>query len=289
MNPVRGFPLLFKLIVLGFALLGLTPVHAAGKKSVVILATTTSTQDSGLLDVLLPVFRKQTSYFVKTLSVGSGQAIAMGRKGEADVLLVHSPDDEEKLLHEGYVSNRQLVMHNDFVVVGPPNDPAGIKGRKSSAEAFRRIAQSRALFVSRGDKSGTHAKEMKIWNGAGIAVEGQAWYQQTGLGMGETLNVASEKNGYALADRGTYIALHAKKRLALDILVEGEPSLLNIYHVLIVNSAKWPTVNTAGAEAFAAFLVSDQAQGIIGRFGIDQHGVPLFFADAGKDPGSLGK
>ena len=261
---------------------------AAPANKTVILATTTSTQDSGLLDVLLPLFKKQTGYFVKTISVGSGQAIAMGKKGEADVLLVHSPDDEEKLVEEGYAINRTLVMHNDFIVAGPAGDPAKIRGVKTSTAAFQRIAQSRALFVSRGDKSGTHAKELKIWKGADINPEGKTWYQQTGLGMGETLNVASEKNGYTLADRGTYVALHKKKRLAMEILLEGEPLLLNIYHVMVVNPAKWPKVNLAGAQAFADFLVSNQAQDIIGQFGKDRYGSALFFPDAEKDAKSLG-
>lgn len=254
----------------------------APKNKVVILATTTSTQDSGLLDVLLPEFEKQTRYFVKTISVGSGQAIAMGRKGEADVLLVHSPDDEEKLVAEGFAVDRQKVMHNDFVIVGPAADPAGIRGAKDSGEAFGKIAAAGALFVSRGDNSGTHARELKIWKAAGVPTEGRPWYQQTGLGMGDTLNVASEKGGYTLADRGTFLALNRKKRLGLEVLVQGEPSLLNLYHVMVVSPAKWPKVNAAGAKAFADFLVSKQARELIRHFGTEQFGEPLFFPDAGK-------
>lgn len=257
----------------------------APKNKVVILATTTSTQDSGLLDVLLPEFEKETRYFVKTISVGSGQAIAMGRKGEADVLLVHSPDDEEKLVAEGFAADRRRVMHNDFVIVGPAADPAGIKGAKDSAEAFKKIAGAGALFVSRGDNSGTHARELKLWKAAGIPTEGRSWYQQTGLGMGDTLNVASEKSGYTLADRGTFLALNKKKRLGLEMLVQGEPSLLNIYHVMVVNPEKWPKVNTAGAKAFADFLVSKQAQELVRTFGVEQFGEPLFFPDAGRKSG----
>ncbi len=258
----------------------------------VILATTTSTQDSGLLDVLIPVFQQETGHFVKTISVGSGQAMAMGRKGEADVLLVHSPADEEKLMAEGYGVHRRLVMHNDFVIVGPPGDPAGIKGAKSSKEALERIAgakaEAKALFLSRGDNSGTYAKEKGIWKAAGMNPEGQKWYQQTGLGMGETLNIASEKDGYTLTDRGTYLALVKKKKLHLEILVQGEPLLLNVYHVIEVNPEKWPKVNTAGARAFADFMVSKATQEAIGRFGVDMFGAPLFFPDAGKKPESLG-
>ncbi|MCX5858191.1 MAG: substrate-binding domain-containing protein, partial [Deltaproteobacteria bacterium] len=173
----------------------------------VILATTTSTQDSGLLDVLIPIFQKKTGYFVKTIAVGSGQAMAMGQKGEADVLLVHSPDAEKKFMAAGYGVQRRLVMHNDFIVVGPPADPATIKMSKSSVEAFKKIALSSSLFMSRGDNSGTHSKEKAIWKAAGINQEGQKWYQQTGLGMGQTLSVAAEKKAYTLADRGTYLAL----------------------------------------------------------------------------------
>jgi len=253
----------------------------------VILATTTSTQDSGLLDVLIPVFEKKTGYFVKTIAVGSGQAMAMGQKGEADVLLVHSPDDEKKFIADGYGVNRRLVMHNDFIVVGPPTDPAEIKGIKSAVEAFKKIASSKAIFISRGDNSGTHAKEKAIWKVAGLKYEGEKWYQQTGLGMGQTLNVASEKKAYTLADRGTYLAL--KKRIDLDILAEGDAILLNIYHVIEVNPAKFPKVNTVGGKAFADFMVSKEAQDMIKTFGVDKFGSPLFFPDAGKRVEDLGK
>jgi len=207
-----------------------------------------------LLDVLIPIFEKKTGYFVKTIAVGSGQAMKMGEKGEADVMLVHSPDAEKKFVEEGYGVNRRLVMHNDFIIVGPGNDPAKIKGVKSSAEAMKMIAQSESLFLSRGDNSGTHAKEKALWKKAEITPAGQKWYQETGLGMGQTLNVAAEKKGYTLADRGTYLAL--KKNLGLDILVEGDAALLNIYHVIEVNSAKWPKANAPGAKAFAEFMVS---------------------------------
>jgi tungstate transport system substrate-binding protein len=252
----------------------------------IILATTTSTQDSGLLDVLIPIFEKETGYFVKTISVGSGQAMKMGEKGEADVLLVHSPDAEKAFIAQGFGINRQLVMHNDFIVVGPPADPAKIKGMKSTKEALKMIAQAGALFLSRGDNSGTHSKEKTLWKAAGISPEGQKWYQQTGLGMGQTLNVAAEKKGYTLADRGTYLSL--KKGLGLDILLEGEPLLLNIYHVIEVNPAKWPKVNAPGGKAFAEFMVAKKTQEIIGKFGTDKYGSPLFFPDAGKKPESLG-
>ena len=261
--------------------------HAAPAQKNIILATTTSTQDTGLLDVLLPVFEKKTGYFVKTIAVGSGQAMAMGSKGEADVLLVHSPDAEKKFVEAQEGINRRLVMHNDFVIVGPAADAAKIKGVKGSVEAFKKIAEGSALFMSRGDKSGTHSKELGLWKKAAIEPEKQKWYQQTGLGMGQTLNVASEKNGYTLTDRGTYLAL--KKRLALVILVEGDKDLLNVYHVIEVNPAKWPKVNAAGAKAFADFMVSAEAQGIVKTFGIDKFGAPLFTPDAGKKVEDLGK
>ena len=253
-----------------------------------LLATTTSTQDSGLLDVLVPAFEKDTGYFVKTLSVGSGQAIAMARRGEADVLLVHSPADEKKLVDDGFGVNRRVVMHNDFVVVGPVTDPAGIRGAKTTAEAFKKIAASGALFLSRGDSSGTHAKEKGLWKSAAVNPEGQRWYQQTGLGMGDTLNVASEKGGYALTDRATYLSLRRSRAIAVEILVEKEPLLLNVYHVIEVNPAKWPKVNAAGARAFADFVVSRKAQELIERFGVDKVGAPLFVPDAGKPEAQLG-
>ena len=275
-------PFLFLLTTLFLA----TFTGQAAASQSLILATTTSTQDSGLLDALIPIFEKQSGYFVKTIAVGSGQAMAMGKKGEADVLLVHSPDDEKKFMAEGFGLSRRLVMHNDFVLVGPAGDPAKVRAAKNSAEAIGKIAQTGALFLSRGDNSGTHAKERKLWKISGINPEGQKWYQQTGLGMGETLNVAAEKRGYTLADRGTYLAL--KKHLGLEILMEGDPSLLNVYHVIEVNPAKWQKVNAPAARAFADFMVSKKTQQIIGTFGIDKFGAPLFFPDAGKKPESLG-
>ncbi|HVN72725.1 MAG TPA: substrate-binding domain-containing protein [Desulfomonilia bacterium] len=254
-------------------------VSAADQKNL-ILATTTSTQDTGLLDVLNPLFESKTGYFVKTIAVGSGQAMAMGAKGEADVLLVHSPAAEKKFIADGNGVNRKLVMHNDFVIVGPPADPAGIKGMKSAAEAFKQIAAKDAIFMSRGDNSGTNAKEKEIWKAAGINPEGQKYYQQTGLGMGQTLSVAAEKKTYTLTDRGTYLSL--KKTLGLDILVEGDKSLLNIYHVIEVNPAKFSKLNVHAAKAYGEFLVTKEVQDIIAKFGVDKYGSPLFFPDAGK-------
>jgi tungstate transport system substrate-binding protein len=275
------------MIVAALVVLGAANVFAAPKQKNIILATTTSTQDTGLLDVLIPIFEKETGYFVKTIAVGSGQAMAMGQKGEADVMLVHSPDAEKKFIAEGYGINRRLVMHNDFIIVGPSTDPAKIKTAKSSAEAMKLIASANALFASRGDNSGTHAKEITLWKKAEINPVGQKWYQETGLGMGQTLNVAAEKKCYTLADRGTYLAM--KKNLNLDILSEGDAALLNIYHVIEVNSAKWPKANAEGAKAFADFMVSKKSQEIIKTFGVDKYGSPLFFPDAGKKVEDLGK
>ena len=281
MRRFKNIGFVFVLMAILALVFSVTPATAAPpKQKNIILSTTTSTQDSGLLDVLIPMFEKKTRYFVKTIAVGSGQAMAMGKKGEADVLLVHSPAAEKTFVAEGYGINRRIIMHNDFIIVGPPSDPAGIKGMKSAAEAFKKIVASGAIFMSRGDNSGTHAKEKTIWKAAGITPEGQKWYQQTGLGMGQTLNVAAEKKTYTLADRGTYLAL--KKNLGLDILAEGDAILLNVYHVIEVNPAKWPKVNAAGAKAFADFMVSKQTQKVIKTFGVDKFGSPLFFPDAGK-------
>ena len=282
----KAFASMFMMVLL--ASLAIVPVTAAAQPAQknVILATTTSTQDSGLLDVLIPMFEKKTGYFMKTIAVGSGQAMAMGAKGEADVLLVHSPAAEKKFMADGNGVERRIVMHNDFIIVGPPADPAKIKGTKKAAEAFKKIAASGSVFMSRGDKSGTHVKEMDIWKAGGVKYEGEKWYQQTGLGMGQTLAVAAEKKTYILADRGTYLAL--KKRLGLDILVEGDGILLNIYHVIEVSPKKWPRANFTGAKSFGDFMVSKETQDIIKTFGIDKFGSPLFFPDAGKKEEALG-
>jgi len=277
---------LFMVLGILCLLFGMGSAVQAQEKTL-ILATTTSTQDTGLLDVLIPIFEKKTSYFVKTIAVGSGQAMTMGQKGEADVLLVHSPAAEKKFMEDGFGVSRRLVMHNDFIIVGPAEDPAKLNGTKSAGEAFKKMAAAQTLFISRGDNSGTHAKEKDVWKVAGVKYEGEKWYQQTGLGMGQTLNVAAEKKGYTLTDRGTYLAL--AKTLKLGILVEGDAVLLNIYHVMEVNPQKWPKVNIAAAKAFADFMVSKETQEIIKTYGVDKYGSPLFFPDAGKKVEDLGK
>jgi tungstate transport system substrate-binding protein len=264
-----------------------TPKETAGPEvKDVILATTTSTQDSGLLDVLIPDFEKKTGYRVKPIAVGTGQALQMGEKGEADVLLTHAPKSEQPLVDSGVATNYRLVMHNDFIIVGPEEDPSGVKQAKDSAGAFKTIADKGAIFVSRGDDSGTHKKELSIWTAAKVEPKGQKWYQETGSGMGQTLNIANEKLGYTLTDRATYLA--QKKNLKLAIVSEGDKGLLNIYHVMQVNQEKFPKVNAAGAKAFVEYMIAPETQTIIADFGKEEFGESLFYADAGKKEEDLG-
>ncbi len=239
----------------------------------VILATTTSTQDSGLLDVLVPLFERQTGYHLKPIAVGSGAALKLGQEGEADVLLVHAPADEEAFMVAGYGVDRHLVFYNDFVIVGPMDDPAGVAGTASAVEALRKIAAAKVAFVSRGDDSGTNKKELALWQATGITPTG-SWYVESGTGMGDTLNIASERDAYTLTDRGTYLALQS--RLSLKVLVEGDEGLVNVYHVIAVNPAAHPAVNTAGAQAFVAFLLDPATQQVVGDFGRERFGQPLF-------------
>ncbi|MDO0823406.1 substrate-binding domain-containing protein [Desulfosporosinus nitroreducens] len=245
----------------------------------IILATTTSTQDSGLLDVLVPDFEKKTGYKVKTIAVGTGAALAMGEKGDADVLLVHAPASEKKLVDNKSAINYQLVMHNDFIIVGPAADPAKVKETKTIADAFKRIVDSSSIFVTRGDDSGTDKMEKGLWTKLNIKPATDK-YQSTGQGMGQTLTITSEKAGYTLTDRATYLA--TKKNLQLDIVLEGDASLLNIYHVMQVNPEKFPKVNADGAKAFVDFMIDAETQATIGSFGKNKYGQALFFADAVK-------
>lgn len=255
------------------------PLASAVESKDVILSTTTSTVDSGLLDDLIPLFEKKTGFRVKTIAVGTGQALAMGEKGEADVLLVHAPASEKKLVDTGVVINYQLVMHNDFIIVGPAADPAKIKG-KTAADAYKAIDASGAIFVSRGDDSGTHKKELSLWKDANVVLTGKPWYQESGQGMGATLLMASEKAGYTITDRATYLA--QKANVKLEILSEGDKPLLNIYHVMQVNPEKFSKVNAAGAKAFVEFMIAPETQKMIGEFGKDKYGASLFFPDAVK-------
>lgn len=257
------------------------PTQAAQPaKKDVILATTTSTQDSGLLDVLLPMFEEQTGYVVKPIAVGSGQAMKNGERGDADVLLVHAPDAEKKFMEDGHGIDRKLVMHNDFLIVGPEADPAQIKGLKDTKEALEKIANAEAMFVSRGDNSGTDQLEKKLWTLTQVEPVGKTWYMETGQGMGATLKIASEQDAYTITDRGTYLA--QKQNLILQPMVEGDTVLLNIYHVIQVNPNKSDRINAEGAKAFAEFMVAEDTQKVIETFGVDKFGEPLFYPDAGK-------
>lgn len=258
---------------------------SAPANPILILATTTSTQDSGLLDVLIPLFETETSYTVQTVAVGSGQAMKMGEAGNVDVLLVHTPDSEVIFMENGFGQDRALVMHNDFVIVGPVADPAGVQG-KSASEALTAINDSTVAFVSRGDDSGTHKAELNLWKKAELDPKGQAWYLESGQGMGATLMISSEKSAYTLTDRGTYLTI--KANLQLGILVEGDPALLNVYHVISVNPGKWPEVNYEAAIAFMKFITRPSTQQMIGELGVDKFGQPLFFPDADKTDEELG-
>ncbi len=262
---------------------GSTAAQTPGPRALV-LSTTTSTQDSGLLDVLVPMFEQATGYSVKTISVGTGQALALAARGEADVTLAHAPALEKKYVEEGKMLNRRLVMYNDFVVIGPADDPARVKGLKA-AEALRRIAEASARFVSRGDKSGTHLLEQTLWKQAGLEPRG-TWYIESGQGMGQTLLIANERKAYALTDRGTYRAF--QKRVELPILVEKDRPLLNIYSVMEVNPANGPRVNAAAGKAFADFMLSPAVQAVIKTFGVDKYGQPLFVPIAGQREEEVG-
>ncbi len=245
-----------------------------GANDQMILATTTSTQDSGLLDAILPSFEESSDCVPKTVAVGSGQAMAMGESGDADVLLVHSPEAEEEFMTEGHGSSREPVMHNDFVLVGPPKDPTDVGEAGDAAKAMALIAQEQARFASRADDSGTHAKERSLWEQAGIEPSG-AWYIATGQGMGETLTIADQKEAYTLTDRGTFLAT---SNLESEILLEGSEDLLNPYHVIVVDADG--ATNGACAEEFAQWIRSEPVQQAIADFGVEEYGEPLFVADA---------
>ena len=257
----------------------------------VILSTTTSTQDSGLLGVLVPLFEKQTGYSVKTVSVGTGQALALAAKGDADVALVHAPSLEKQYVAEGKLLNRRLVMYNDFVIIGPKEDPAKVRSSKSASGALKAIEQAKVSFVSRGDNSGTHILEKSLWKAAGIEPKG-SWYMEARQGMGATLGIANERNAYTLTDRGTYLALRnrvspLRNRVSLRILIEGDRALLNIYSVMEVNPANGPRINSVGGKAFADFMVAPETQNVIRNFG-KKFGQSLFIPVAGKKEDDLG-
>lgn len=272
----RGAGLAFATVLLSLTV----PLWAAEPADkTVILATTTSTRDSGLLDALLPVFEKKTGYVVKTVAVGTGQALAMGKRGDADIVMTHAPESEKPLVDEGWLTHRVQFMHNDYVLVGPSQDPAKIARAKSAADALKQIAEVKVTFVSRGDDSGTHKQESALWKATGLSPTG-TWYVEAGQGMGPTLRIASEKQAYTLTDRSTYLSL--QKTLASKILLEGDPLLLNRYSVMLVNPAKHPKINADGAKAFHAWLLTDGARTIIRDYGKDRFGQPLFFLDPVK-------
>ncbi|NLY86701.1 MAG: extracellular solute-binding protein [Tissierellia bacterium] len=248
-------------------------------KGSIILSTTTSTQDSGLLDFLLPIFTEETGIEVKTIAVGTGKALQMGRDGEADVLLVHSKADEIKFVEEGYGTERRDVMYNDYILVGPKDDPLNLKTDypNNILEGLKRIAEKEAVFVSRGDDSGTHKKELSIWKTANIEPSG-AWYLEAGAGMGDVLKITSEKQGYTISDRGTYLSM--RDVLDLEIIIEGDENLFNQYGVIPVNPEKNPHVNIDAAIEFMNWITSDRVQDLIKEFGVEEYGQPLFIPNA---------
>jgi tungstate transport system substrate-binding protein len=252
-------------------------VARAQTKPSIILATTTSTQDSGLLDVLVPRFERERGIEVKVIAVGTGAALRMAGTGDADVVLVHAPEAEQRYVAAGDLIDGRLVMHNDFVIVGPPDDPARVKQAKTVVDAMRAIA-NRAGFVSRGDQSGTHAQELALWAAARIESSSVKRREETGQGMGATLNIADQKRAYTLTDRGTFLSL--RKRLGLVVVFQGDPTLRNVYHVYAVNPSKHAKVRRAEALAFIDFLVSPPVQQTIGAFKRDVYGESLFFPDA---------
>jgi tungstate transport system substrate-binding protein len=245
----------------------------------VIILTTTTTQDSGILRVLTDAFAKKSGLAVKPIVAGSGDILKQGARGEGDVLLTHSPEAEKAWMAEGYGTSRRLVMYNDFVIIGPQADPAKIKGLKA-ADALKRIAETKAPFVSRGDQSGTHVRELAMWKRAGIEPKRQPWYRETGQGQGLTMDVASQFQAYAFTDRGTYLV--QARRIGLPILVENDPALYNIYHVMPVSPAKFPKVNSRAGQSFADWVVSPEGQGVIAEFGKAQYGRSLFVPAANK-------
>jgi tungstate transport system substrate-binding protein len=250
---------------------------SAGGRKTLILATTTSAEDSGILDEFVKRFEKVQPYRLKAVAVGSGSALFMGRNGDADVMLTHEPRAEREFMQAGYGESSGKVMHNDFIIVGPAGDPAGIAGLKDAGEAFRRIAASGSTFVSRGDASGTNAMELSVWDGLGIKPSGNAWYIESGQGMGETIRIADQKNAYTLVDRATFIVM--EKGLGLKMLVQGDPRLVNQYSVTVVNPSRAPRVNHQGAVAFSEFLRSAKTRKFIAGFGWDRYRQHLFYPD----------
>jgi tungstate transport system substrate-binding protein len=269
----------------GLALLAMVAVVAAltvggaAAETRIKCASTTSTQNAGLFDYLLPLFDKKTGIKVDVVAVGTGAAIEIGKRGDADVVLVHAKNQELKAVEEGFFVNRHDVMYNDFVIIGPPDDPAKIKGLKSALEAFKKIAGGNSAFVSRGDKSGTHTKELAIWKQAGIDPKGQKGYMEVGQGMEKTQRIANEKRAYTLTDRGTWLATKDKDKLEMGVVLEGDPVLFNQYGVMAVNPDKHKNVKYREAMVFINWLISPEGQEAIGSFK-DKHGNKLFVPNA---------
>jgi tungstate transport system substrate-binding protein len=259
----------------------------AKRKTRLVIASTTSTQNSGLFDILIPAYEKSSLYDVSAdvIAVGTGNALRVAKKGEADVLFVHDPFREEKFLAEGYGVNRRLVMHNDFVILGPGSDPACIKGGKSAIDAFELIVEKEAFFVSRADDSGTNVKELDIWEDADIIPKGRRWYIEAGAKMGDTLLLADREKAYVLSDRGTF--LNFEPRIRLKVMVESDPLLKNQYSVIAVSPAKFPSVRYREAMDFIAFVTSPEGQKIIASY--VKHGVNLFYPDAIPGSGKTAK
>jgi tungstate transport system substrate-binding protein len=267
-----------KKTVLLISILALIATSASAETRI-RMASTTSTQNSGLFDYLLPIFDKKTGIKIDVVAVGTGASIEIGKRGDADVVFVHAKEQELKAVEEGYFVNRHDVMYNDFVVIGPPSDPAKVKGMKSAADALKAIAGSGASFVSRGDKSGTHTKELSLWKKVGIEPAGQKWYLEVGQGMEKTQRVADEKKAYTLTDRGTWLATKDKDKLDLIIVLEGDPILFNQYGVMAVNPEKHKHVKFNEAMQFVDWIISKDGQAAVAAFK-DKNGNPLFIPNA---------
>ena len=267
------------LLALIATLLLLPALSGCGGDDQLILAIGTTVQDSGLSEPLIQLFENETGYDVKVIAVGTGQALEMARRGDADLVFTHAPAAEREFVAEGSGVDRRLVMYNDFVIAGPAGDPAGVADAADALDAYRRVADAGEPFISRGDDSGTHKLELAIWAELGIDAPGEGWYEETGAGMGVTLQVADQRDAYTMSDRGTYLSF--TERLGLDLLFQGDPRLLNVYHVIRVNPDEVDGTNVEGAIALADFLVSPGAQALIGAYGVEAYGRPLFMPAAG--------
>ena len=268
---------MYRLISASLMAISLVITSPSFAQKSIVVSSTTSTEQSGLFNFLLPIYKSKSGIDVKVVAVGTGQALDIGRRGDADVVFVHDKEAELKFLSEGYSTKRYEVMYNDFVLIGPKADPAKVSGGKDIKAALQKIANAKSTFISRGDKSGTHAAELRYWKAAGIEPNRDlGWYKDTGSGMGPALNSASAMNGYILADRGTWLAF--KNRGDLDILVEGDPQLFNQYGVMLVNPIKFPHVKAKEGQDFIDWIISKEGQEVISQYKIE--GKQLFFPNA---------